>query len=109
MNFKAGQKVVCIAGGAWEHIGGKPGNYSGPQKDEICTISEIKTGFEIKTGYKFLTFKEHNTAFYDPAYFRSLQDNFAEETTKEIRIQQLEHRVEELERKLEEEEIQELT
>lgn len=68
MNFKIGDKVICIDGGIWTYAGT---NLSalGPKTDEILVIHDIRPD------NNFLKFEEYrDCGFYDHNYFRKLSD-----------------------------------
>ncbi len=67
MNWKIGQKLVCISTQVWS-VG------FGPKKDEVVTLAEVGVGFY--TGREILHFHEYNKngAGYYPEYFRPVDD-----------------------------------
>ena len=79
MNFKVGQRVVCISAQQWV-VG------NGPKKDEVVTISEIGVG--SFTGRDILCFEEYgNENGYMPEYFRPIIGESAiSELTKFVEV-----------------------
>lgn len=66
MNWKIGQKVVCIEGGTWGNRHTLEPNGIGPEKNEIVTVSAFD-----KDG--FLHLDEYPPIYaFDPSYFRPL-------------------------------------
>jgi hypothetical protein len=74
MNWKIGQKLVCIEGGVWEN---GLGVQSGPAKGEICTFdgNARLVGIYIKEYAQIDS--DGDRAFYVSKFFRPLESHSA--------------------------------
>lgn len=100
--FKVGQKVVCVFNGMWKcrSCQNVICNDSGPKKGDVVTINGLDEESDLNLKeYSYRNCKG-GYAYYQAKLFSPLQEqsNFAEESLKEVRIQQLEHRLDELEK-----------
>jgi hypothetical protein len=70
MNWKIGQKVVCINQGLWKNK--KFGYHNkGPKYGEVCEISAFIDGYLLLIGYEDVHGDDF-TATFSPTHFRPL-------------------------------------
>lgn len=99
MSFKTGQKVVCIRKKPWTWDNDAEDATTGPSyKEEVTVHKPEENGLIYIKEYLYdanATTRDKSCTFTS-IYFRAIEDNYATDTLKDIRILQLEDEIKEL-------------
>lgn len=79
MNFKVGEKVVCVAD-AWTAVPRSKNKDSVPVKHEIVTIKEIT----FYDNVAYLSLCEHPLDCFEASFFRKLDYDFVEQVIAQV-------------------------